>query len=79
MITLQTPSILIPFVDTIVCYFGSGMLVSMLEPHLSSAGATIYQVGLVFLVRGGVYMVTAFPAGMVRLYTLLCKYYFPDH
>ena len=54
-----------PFIDCFVCFFGNGMIVSMLEPHLNSVGATITQVGLVFLVQGGVFMVATFVAGIV--------------
>ena len=43
------------------------MIVSMLEPHLSSVGATVNQVGVVFLVQGGIFMVGTFAAGVVRL------------
>ena len=58
-----------PFVDNFVCFFGNGMIISMLEPHLNSAGATVNQVGVVFLVQGGVFMFATFAAGIVRLYT----------
>ena len=64
---MQTPSILMPFVDNFVCFFGNGMIVSMLEPHLNSVGATVNQVGIVFLVQGGVFMVATFAAGIVSL------------
>ena len=59
---------LMPFVDNFVCFFGNGMIVSMLEPHLNSVGATINQVGIVFLVQGGVFMVATFAAGVVSYY-----------
>ena len=54
-----------PFIDNFICFFGNGMIVSMLEPHLSSVGATVNQVGVVFLVQGGVFMVGTFAAGIV--------------
>ena len=43
------------------------MIESMLEPHLRSAGATQSQVGITFLILGGVYMVTTPIAGYVSL------------
>jgi hypothetical protein len=57
-----------PFVDNFVCFFGNGMIVSMLEPHLNSVGATVNQVGIVFLVQGGVFMFATFAAGIVRVH-----------
>ena len=42
------------------------MIESMLEPHLRSVGATQTEVGLTFLILGGVYMVTTPIAGYVR-------------
>ena len=41
------------------------MIESMLEPHLRSVGATQTEVGLTFLILGGVYMVTTPIAGYV--------------
>ena len=45
-----------PFIDNLICFCGTGMVESMLEPHLKSAGATQMQVGLTFFILGGVYM-----------------------
>ena len=54
-----------PFVDNFICFCGNGMIESMLEPHLKDAGATQSQVGLTFLILGGVYMVTTPISGFV--------------
>lgn len=44
------------------------MIESMLEPHLKdSAGANQTQVGLTFLILGGVYMATTPITGYVRI------------
>lgn len=56
-----------PFVDNFICFCGNGMVESMLEPHLKEAGATQSQVGLTFLILGGVYMATTPIAGYVTL------------
>ena len=44
------------------------MIESMLEPHLRSTGETQSQVGITFLILGGVYMVTTPIAGYVSLF-----------
>ena len=46
------------------------MIESMLEPHLKdSAGANQTEVGLTFLILGGVYMATTPITGYVRIHT----------
>ncbi len=52
----KSPSIFMPYVDLLVCFFGNGMITSMLEPHLKEAGANTNQVGVTFLIFGAVYM-----------------------
>ena len=65
---LQHPSIFMPFLDNFICFCGNGMIESMLEPHLKdSAGANQTQVGLTFLILGGVYMATTPITGFVRI------------
>ena len=55
-----------PFIDNLVCFCGNGMIESMLEPHLKdAAGATQTDVGLTFLILGGVYMATTPITGYV--------------
>ena len=56
-----------PFLDNFICFCGNGMIESMLEPHLKdSAGANQTEVGLTFLILGGVYMATTPITGYVR-------------
>merc|ERR1719362_1681602 len=62
---LKHSSIFLPIIDNLICFFGNGMIESMLEPHLRSVGATQTEVGLTFLILGGVYMVTTPIAGYV--------------
>ena len=63
---LQSPSIFLPFLDLLVFFFGYGLIVSMLEPHLSEAGAEATQVGITFLAFGTVYTVSTPILGFVR-------------
>ena len=68
---LQYPSIFMPFVDNFICFCGNGMIEAMLEPHLkNSAGATQGQVGVTFLILGGVYMLTTPIVGYVSEYKI---------
>ena len=62
---VQTPSILMPFVDNFTCFLVNGMIQSMLEPHLRQLGANVDQIGTVFLVQGCTYMVSAIVSGLV--------------
>ena len=72
----QHSSIFLPIIDNLICFFGNGMIESMLEPHLRSVGATQTEVGLTFLILGGVYMVTTPIAGYVRACCILKILYF---
>jgi hypothetical protein len=47
---LKSLSLILPFVDLFAALCGNGMLESMLEPHLKSAGASTVDVGISFLV-----------------------------
>ena len=59
--------IFLPFVDNFICSCGFGTVESMLEPHLkNAAGADQMQIGVTFLILGGVYMVTTPVVGYVR-------------
>ena len=62
---IKSVSILLPFLDLLVCFFGYGMTISMLEPHLIEAGASITDVGLTFLIFGGCYMVSSPVCGIL--------------
>ena len=64
----QNPSIFTPFFDNFVCFAGSGMIESMLEPHMKNeAGSTQMDVGLAFLILGGLYMTMSVTAGFVSI------------
>ena len=52
--------------DNFFCFCGNGMIESMLEPHLKrKAGATQADVGVTFLILGGVYMFSSPIGGLV--------------
>ena len=73
----KSPPTLLPLLDVFVCSFGIGMVESMLEPHLCEAGADITQVGITFLIFGGVYMVSSPFVGYVSHFlaiTTIAKY-----
>jgi len=63
MAVLMDSSIFLPIIDNFLCFFGTGAIESMLEPHLRSIDATQYQVGLTFAIYGGVYVVSALISG----------------
>ncbi len=55
-----------PFFDNFVCFSGFGMIESMLEPHMKdNAGSTQLDVGMAFLIIGGLYMFSSIAAGFV--------------
>jgi len=63
---LKHPSIFMPLLDNLICYSGFGMIESMLEPHMKTTiSASQMQVGVAFLISGGVYMVANPPIGKV--------------
>jgi len=65
---VTSPSILLPYFDAFLCSSGVGMIESMLEPHLKSkAGASQTDVGLTFLIIGGVYMFSSPVCGFVSM------------
>ena len=59
------PTLLLPFADALVCFLGNGFLESMLQPYAVQSGATVGQVGVIFLALGGTYMVFCTLAGQV--------------
>jgi len=62
----KSPSILLPYLDNFFCFCGNGMIESMLEPHLKrKAGATQADVGVTFLILGGVYMLSSPIGGLI--------------
>jgi hypothetical protein len=65
----QHPSIFMPFFDNFLCFSGFGMIESMLEPHMkNNAGSTQLDVGMTFLIIGGLYMTSSVTAGYVSLF-----------
>ena len=59
------PTLLLPFADALVCFLGNGFLEAMLQPYAVQSGATVGQVGVIFLALGGTYMVFCTLAGLV--------------
>ena len=61
----------LPYLDNFLIHCGIGMIESMLEPHLKqNAGATQTDVGIAFLIYGGVYMISSPIAGLVCMINL---------
>ena len=60
------PTLLLPFCDALVCFLGNGLIESMLQPYAVKNGATVGQVGVIFLALGGTYMVMSPVSGWVR-------------
>ena len=61
----RCPTLLLPFLDVFICFLGNGLIESMLQPYAVQQGATIAQVGIIFLALGGSYMFVTPVAGMV--------------
>jgi len=59
------PTLLLPFCDALVCFLGNGLIESMLQPYAVKNGATVGQVGVIFLALGGTYMVFSPVSGWV--------------
>ena len=67
-IYIQSPKICSSFVDNLICFMGTGMIDSMLEPHMkNTANATQTEVGLTFMIYAFVYTVAGLIAGYVSL------------
>ncbi len=59
LFNIQSPTLLLPYLDNFMCFTGNGMIEAMLEPHLKrEAGATQFDVAMTFLILGGCYMLT---------------------
>ncbi len=64
---IQSPFLLLPYVDNFICFSGNGMIVAMIEPHIkNNAGGTQMDVVVAFLTMGGCYMLTTPIWGYVR-------------
>ena len=69
ILILQSPSILVTYLDNFFCFCGNGMITSMLEPHLKAkVGASQGDVGLTFLISGAVYMISSPIGGLVSFF-----------
>ena len=54
--------------DNLICFMGTGMIESMLEPHLKdTAGATQTEIGITFMIDATVYTVAGLGAGYVSV------------
>lgn len=63
----RSGSILLPYLNNFLCICGSGMIESMLEPHMkNNAGADQVDVSNAFLIFGAFYMVFTPIIGYVR-------------
>ena len=52
--------------DNLICFMGTGMIESMLEPHLKDkAGASQTEIGITFMIYAIVYTVAGLGAGYV--------------
>ena len=62
---IQSPSILVPLADNMLCWFGNGCILSMMEPHLAAIGADSGTIAITFLLFGLVFAVATPVTGMV--------------
>jgi len=62
---IKCPTLLLPFLDVLVCFLGNGLIESMLQPYAVDIGASVTQVGVIFLALGGSYMLVTPVAGVV--------------
>ena len=63
---MQSPKICSSFVDNLICFMGTGMIESMLEPHMKEkANASSFEIGLTFMIYALVYTVAGLAAGYV--------------
>ena len=62
----QSMQLLLPLFDNFIALNGTGILESMLEPHMkNTAGASQSEVGMAFLIFGGSFLVSSLVAGCV--------------
>ncbi len=60
------PSILLPFLDNLTCFFGNGLVVALMSPHLIRAGANQAEVAFAYVCFGAAFATGAVLAGKVR-------------
>ena len=59
-------TLLLPYLDLMICFLGYGLIASMLQPYLSQCGANSSQISNTFLIYGVVYMIASLITGYVR-------------
>ena len=57
--------------DNVLCWFGNGCILSMLEPHLAEIGADAGTVSITFLLFGLVFAVSTPITGIVSFKLIL--------
>ena len=63
---LQSPTIFIPLVDTLIVFTGYGFINGMLAPYMKDhAGASQNQVGIAFFLMGTTYTISSVASGLV--------------
>ncbi len=60
------PSVLLPFLDNLTCFFGNGLVVALMSPHLIRAGANQAEVAFAYVCFGAAFATGAVLAGKVR-------------
>ena len=61
----QSPSIMLPLMDNVLCWFGNGCILAMLEPHLAEIGADNRTISITFLLFGLVFALSTPITGIV--------------
>ena len=61
----QYPTLILPFIDNFVCFFGNGFIEGMLQPYAVTLGATLTEISMIFLAIGLCYMICTPIAGYV--------------
>ena len=59
---------MLPFFDNFISFCYNGMIEAMIQPQLVKNGANTTESGFIFLLWGGVYMVSCIFAGYVSNY-----------
>jgi len=62
---IRYPTLVLPFVDNFICFFGNGFIEGMLQPYAVTLGATLTEISMIFLAIGLCYMIVTPIAGFV--------------
>jgi len=62
---MRMPGVMLPLIDTFVCYYGLGMNESMLGLYLPSIGADTNITSVAFFLNGGCYMLSTVVSGYI--------------